>query len=110
VFASLIIPVSNRERQLIEPAKRKATESISQLGEQLEQKLQGQETGNGGTYQGSVGGMQGSTAGNIEGSEGLMGSERPSLMGSESSGTLTAPAGSRIPPLAPLDDLTTKIH
>jgi hypothetical protein len=110
VFASLILPVSSRERQLIEPAKRKAQESISQLGEQLGQKLQGEETGNGGSMQGQSGtAMQSSTAGNIAGSERLMGSERPSLIGSDAD-TLTAPAGSRIPPLAPLDDLTGKIH
>jgi hypothetical protein len=109
VFASLIIPVSNRERQLIEPAKRKAQESISQLGDQLEQKLQGQEAGNGGWQQGTTGTAQASTVGNIGSSEGLMGSERPSLVGEEGSEALTSPAGSRIPPLQPLDDMS-KIH
>jgi hypothetical protein len=111
VFASLILPVSDRERQLIEPAKRKAQESISQFGEQIGQKLQGEEAGNGSSMQGQTGtAMQSSPVGNIEGSERLMGSERPSLIGSDDADTLTAPAGSRIPPLAPLDDLTGKIH
>jgi ElaB/YqjD/DUF883 family membrane-anchored ribosome-binding protein len=41
VFASLI-PVTNRERQLIEPAKSKMKERISSLGDQLESKLSGQ--------------------------------------------------------------------
>ncbi|HEX8435831.1 hypothetical protein [Archangium sp.] len=41
LFASFI-PVTNRERQLIEPAKSKMRESISQLGDQLESKLSGQ--------------------------------------------------------------------
>jgi hypothetical protein len=107
VFASLLFPVSNRERRLIEPAKSKVQESISQLGDQLEQKLQGQETGNGGSDQESMGTRESSTFGNIGSSEGLIGAERPSIMGSERSDTLTAPAGSRIPPL---DDLSTKIH
>jgi hypothetical protein len=110
VFASLILPVSNRERRLIEPAKSKVQESISQLGEQLEQKLQGQETGNGGSYQGSMGTRESSTFGNIGSSEGLMGAERPGLVGSDRSDTLASPTGSRIPPVPPLDDLSTKIH
>ncbi|HYO53795.1 hypothetical protein [Archangium sp.] len=41
LFASLI-PVTNRERQLIEPAKTKVKERISELGDQLESKLSGQ--------------------------------------------------------------------
>jgi hypothetical protein len=110
VFASLILPVSSRERQLIEPAKRKAQESISHLGEQLEQKLQGQEAGNEGSFQGSVGSMQSSTMGNLGSSEGLMGAERPVPDGSDRSDSLASPTGSRIPPMPPLDDLSTKIH
>lgn len=41
LFASFI-PVSNRERQLLEPARAKVKERISTLGEQLESKLSGQ--------------------------------------------------------------------
>jgi ElaB/YqjD/DUF883 family membrane-anchored ribosome-binding protein len=41
VFASFI-PVTRRERQLIEPAKSKVKERISTLGDQLESKLSGQ--------------------------------------------------------------------
>jgi hypothetical protein len=41
LFASFI-PVTNRERQLIEPAKAKVKERISSLGDQLETKLSGQ--------------------------------------------------------------------
>ncbi|WNG49668.1 hypothetical protein F0U60_40280 [Archangium minus] len=37
-----LIPVTNRERQLIEPAKSKVKERISDLGDQLESKLSGQ--------------------------------------------------------------------
>ncbi|MFL5358493.1 hypothetical protein [Archangium sp.] len=40
LFASLI-PVTERERQLIEPAKSKVREQISTLGDQLESKLSG---------------------------------------------------------------------
>ncbi|MFE8596243.1 hypothetical protein [Archangium violaceum] len=41
LFASFI-PVSNRERQFLEPARAKVKERISTLGEQLESKLSGQ--------------------------------------------------------------------
>lgn len=41
LFASFI-PVTDRERQLIEPAKSKVREQLSTLGEQLESKLSGQ--------------------------------------------------------------------
>jgi hypothetical protein len=110
VFASLILPVSSRERRLIEPAKSKVQESISQLGDQLEQKLQGQETGNVGSHPESMGTRESSTAGNMGSSEGLMGAERPGIVGSDRSDTLASPTGSRIPPVPPLDDLSSKIH
>lgn len=114
VFASLLIPVSSRERQLIEPAKRKAQEGLSQLGEQLEHRIQGQEVSQGAgtpgtsgasmntgsSYQGDVGAMRSSTLGAMDRSEDLMGAERPGFDGS----------GSRIPPPPPLDDVSTKIH
>jgi hypothetical protein len=91
MFASMFLPVTNRERQLIEPAKRKAQESITQLGDQLEKKLQGN-TGSA--------------------SAGMMGAERPPLLeeDEELRGSMSSPTGSRIPPVAPLDDLTPKIH
>ncbi|GEN10008.1 hypothetical protein SAMN05443572_10787 [Myxococcus fulvus] len=41
MLAASLLPVSNKERQLIEPAKRRAQEGISQLGEQVGQKLDG---------------------------------------------------------------------
>jgi hypothetical protein len=114
VFASLLIPVSSRERQLIEPAKRKAQEGISQLGEQLEHRIQGQDVAQGAgtsstsgasmntgsSYQGDIGAMRSSTLGATDRSEDLMGAERPGFDGS----------GSRIPPPPPLDDVSTKIH
>jgi ElaB/YqjD/DUF883 family membrane-anchored ribosome-binding protein len=121
VFASMLIPVSNRERQLIEPAKAKVQEGISQLGDQLEQKLQGSNTGfqdsNTG-FQGSNTGFQGtSSTGAMGSSESLMGAERPGFTGTQGgfdgsqdrSESLTSPTGSRIPPTPPLDDLS-KIH
>jgi ElaB/YqjD/DUF883 family membrane-anchored ribosome-binding protein len=121
VFTSLFIPVTSRERQLIEPAKRKAQESLSQLGEQLEQRIQGQEEGQGSdissqsrgggsSYQGDVGAMRSSTLGSTERSEELMGAERPGFSGSDRAESLASPTGSRIPPTAPLDDVSTKIH
>jgi ElaB/YqjD/DUF883 family membrane-anchored ribosome-binding protein len=119
VFASMFIPVSNRERQLIEPARRKAQESLSQLGDQLEQKLQGsEETGGSDVSSQNRGdlGFQGSSMagsgsmGSMESAERLMGADRPGLEGADRSDSLASPTGSRIPPLPPLDDLTTKIH
>ena len=111
-------------RQLIEPAKRKAQESLSQLGDQLEHRIQGQDVaqgsgisstsgapiGTGSSYQGDVGAMRSSTLGAMDRSEDLMGAERPGLDGSDRSDTLASPTGSRIPPVPPLDDLSTKIH
>ncbi|HEX8705334.1 MAG TPA: hypothetical protein VF815_41260 [Myxococcaceae bacterium] len=115
MFASMFLPVTNRERQLIEPAKRKAQESITQLGDQLEQKLQGNaENADEGLAHDATGGMSsmGSGVGTMGGSASMMGAERPSLMDEDEdrSDSLASPTGSRIPPLPPLDDLTPKIH
>jgi len=41
VLASAFIPVTDKERQLLEPAKQKAQEKISEAGQALEQKLSG---------------------------------------------------------------------
>ncbi|MDY7229050.1 hypothetical protein [Hyalangium rubrum] len=110
MFASMLLPVSNRERQLIEPAKRKAQESLSQLGDQLEQKLQGNAGDVSASSSSMSSSMDSSTMGYMGSSEGLMGAERPGFEESDRSETLASPTGSRIPPLAPLDDLTSKIH
>jgi hypothetical protein len=118
MVASTLLPVSNRERRLIEPARRRAGAGIQQLGEQLEQKLQG------GSEQ------QGIRQDTLSGAG--FGTERPDLgtpattggYGASSSmdigvsgqtkrdvdGLASSPSGtSRIPPLPPLDDLT-KVH
>lgn len=78
LFASFI-PVSNRERQLIEPAKAKVKERISTLGDQLETKLSGQ-----------------------TGDEGGQEEEFQASVSSESERERGA-----IPPLPPLDDYTS---
>lgn len=120
MFASMFLPVTNRERQLIEPAKRKAQEGISTLGDQLEQKLQGNTgsvgpaishdaTGGMSTTGSSMGSMGTPTPSYMGSSEGLMGAERPDLE-EDRADSLASPTGSRIPPLAPLDDLSSKIH
>jgi hypothetical protein len=117
IFASMLLPVSNRERQLIEPAKRKAQEGIATLGDQLEQKLQGStENAEAGFSHDATGGMSSgmgsmgsSTPSYIGSSEGLMGADRPGFE-EDRSDSLASPTGSRIPPLPPLDDLTPKIH
>ncbi|WP_090484241.1 hypothetical protein [Myxococcus virescens] len=43
MLASSLLPVTGKERKLIEPAKRRATEGVSQLGGQLQEKLQEEE-------------------------------------------------------------------
>lgn len=43
MLAASLLPVSEKERELIEPAKRKAQEGIAQLGDQVSQKLEGSE-------------------------------------------------------------------
>ncbi|WNG55690.1 hypothetical protein F0U59_13620 [Archangium gephyra] len=78
LFASFI-PVSNRERQLLEPAKAKVKEQISTLGEQLESKLSGQNA-----------------------DEGSRDEEFQASASSESERERGA-----IPPLPPLDDFTS---
>jgi len=78
LFASLI-PVTNRERQLIEPAKAKMKERISTLGDQLESKLSGQTD----DVSGNEDELQSSAATQSENERGT------------------------IPPLPPLDDYTS---
>lgn len=43
MLAASLLPVSTKERRLIEPAKRRAREELSRLGEQVGQKLEGGE-------------------------------------------------------------------
>ncbi|WP_095957710.1 hypothetical protein [Corallococcus macrosporus] len=43
MLASTLLPVTGQERKLVEPAKRRAKEGVSQLGGQLHEKLQGEE-------------------------------------------------------------------
>lgn len=74
-----LIPVTNRERQLIEPAKAKVKERISTLGDQLETRLSGQ-----------------------TGEEGGREEEFQASASSQSENERGA-----IPPLPPLDDYTS---
>ncbi|NMO19313.1 hypothetical protein HPC49_17480 [Pyxidicoccus fallax] len=133
MLASTIIPVSNKERRLIEPAKRRAEESITQLGDQLNQKLQGSEQSS--DYEG----RQGYSSSNMSATSDLTtsastntGFGASSISGTPSSASglgatntggvsvagtednadalASSPSGSsRIPPLPPLDDVT-KVH
>lgn len=41
MLTASLLPVTNKERQLIEPAKRRAQEGLSQLGDQVSQKFEG---------------------------------------------------------------------
>ncbi len=79
-LAAGFIPVTDRERQLIQPAKDKMKERISTLGDQLETKLSGQ-TGDVNEDE-----LQASAASESENERGT------------------------IPPLPPLDDFNTSVH
>ncbi|WP_164007140.1 hypothetical protein [Pyxidicoccus trucidator] len=134
MLASTLIPVSNKERRLIEPARRRAEEGISHLGDQLNQKLQGSEEPSS-DYEGRQGysglsgasdlntpastttGFGASSISSPVSSSGLGATSSPptsgvSVAGTEDSADALAspPTGtSRIPPLPPLDDVT-KVH
>ncbi|AFE07144.1 hypothetical protein COCOR_06816 [Corallococcus coralloides DSM 2259] len=43
MMAASLLPVTDKERQLLEPAKRRAQEGLAQLGDQVSQKLEGSE-------------------------------------------------------------------
>lgn len=42
-MTSALLPVTDRERQVLEPVKRKVQEQVAAVGEQVTQKLQGDE-------------------------------------------------------------------
>ncbi|NOK34839.1 hypothetical protein [Corallococcus exercitus] len=44
MLTASLLPVTDKERQLLEPAKRRAQEGLSQLGDQVSQKLEGSES------------------------------------------------------------------
>jgi hypothetical protein len=48
--------------------------------------------------------------GSVGHSEDLMGAERPGFTSEDRSESLAFPTGSRIPPVPPLDDVSTKSH
>jgi len=116
MLASSMLPVTGRERRLMQPAKERVGERIHDLGDRLTDKLRGEEHG-GSDIQasGSNLGMSGST--NLGASSSNIGPGNTGIStGAVSSGVdvdrsqdLASPAGSRIPPLPPLDDMT-KLH
>ncbi|QSQ19592.1 hypothetical protein JY651_30295 [Pyxidicoccus parkwayensis] len=113
MLASTLIPVSNRERRLIEPARRRAEEEISHLGDQLNQRLRGhaEESSRDESRQEVSDSGMASTPSSASGL-GSMSTSGASVAGTEDSADALAssPTGSsRIPPLPPLDDIT-KVH
>lgn len=80
IFSTLLLPVHAHERRLIGPSGPEVRAGLSSS---------------------SMGSLR---------SEELMGAERPSLEGSDRAESLAFPTGSRIPPLPPLDDVSTKSH
>ncbi|MBZ4422235.1 hypothetical protein [Myxococcus sp. RHSTA-1-4] len=125
MLASTLIPVSNKERRFMEPAKRRAEEGISQLGDQLNQKLQGheeraygyegrQDTSDLGTSASTDTGFGASSISTPSSPSGLgaAGTSGVSVAGTEDDADALASSpssSSRIPPLPPLDDVT-KVH
>ena len=122
MLASSMLPVTRRERRIIEPARHRVEERISELGDRLSDKIRGEsETGEEGMS------ADRSLQGKGEGvSPGLSSTDRnasdtnigPGVSGVSEAHTsaevdrsqdLSSPTGSRIPPLPPLDDMT-QIH
>ena len=140
MLASTLVPVSNKERSLIQPAKRRAEESINQLGDQLNQKLGGlSESLSGGQENRQDYSSSGYSASGMSATSDLttpattntgFGASSISSPGSASGLGVTSTSGvsvastedsadalasspsgsSRIPPLPPLDDITNKVH
>lgn len=132
MLASTLVPVTNKERRLIEPAKRRAEEGINQLGDQLNQKIGGlsenlsssstedrqgySSSGMSGTSDLTTPASTGFGASSISSpgsASGLGVSSTAGVTGAEDNADTLAssPSGSsRIPPLPPLDDVTNKVH
>jgi hypothetical protein len=117
MVASSLLPVSRRERSLMEPAKHRVEERISELGDRLTDKIRGEsDTGSQGlsATPPSVGmtsspGLGLSTDLNASDTNIGPGNTGISEAHTSAEADLSSPAGSRIPPLPPLDDMT-KIH
>lgn len=119
MVASSMLPVSRRERRLMEPAKHRVEERISELGDRLTDKIRGEsDTGSADLSANKdmgLGVSAGFSSTDLNASDTNIGpgtsgiSEGYTSAEVDRSQDLSSPAGSRIPPLPPLDDLT-KIH
>lgn len=119
MVASSMLPVSRRERRLMEPAKHRVEERISELGDRLTDKIRGEsdtdsadlsakpDMGLGVSSDFSSTDLNASDTNIGPGTSGI--SEGYTSAEVDRSQELSSPTGSRIPPLPPLDDLT-KIH
>jgi len=97
MMASAFIPVSERERQMMEPAKSKVRETVSKVGGQLQQKVES--IGGSADQQSDI-----SSPISASGSSGDI-----SGFGISDSGSIPAPSPSDpVPAFPPLDDLTTR--
>lgn len=81
MLAASLLPVSDKERQLLEPAKRRAQEGLSHLGDQVSQKLEGSEA-----------------------------AQNEDTSVTVSAVTVTTGTSGAIPPLPPLDEIAPKVH
>jgi F0F1-type ATP synthase assembly protein I len=120
MLASSLVPVSRRERRLMEPAKHRVEERISELGDRITDKIKGAsdqgQSASDTNIGGSGMGITSSSSLGVSSSGSNLGlSSDPSVSGTgidtgiDRSADLSSPTGSRIPPLPPLDDLT-KVH
>lgn len=126
MLASSMLPVTRRERRLMEPAKHRVEERISELGDRLTDKLRGESESEGADLSAERASSSSSVGAREDfshdlSSTDLNASDRnigPGSMGVSEAHTsaevdrsadLSSPSGSRIPPLPPLDDMT-KVH
>lgn len=122
MVASSMLPVSRRERRLMEPAKHRVEERITELGDRLTDKIRGESDTGSADLSASrsspdmgLGVSSGFSSTDLNASSTNIGpgtsgvSEGYTSAEVDRSQDLSSPAGSRIPPLPPLDDLT-KIH
>ncbi len=108
MLASSLVPVTRRERRLMEPAKHRVEERISELGDRITDKIKGESgTSQGASGMGTSDNLGLSSDANM--GVGMSGASVGSPLDIDRSQELSSPTGSRIPPLPPLDDVT-KVH
>lgn len=106
MLVSSMLPVTRRERRIMEPARHRVEERISEFGDRITEKLRGDSERHADEHGASTradASMSASSENIGPGNTGI------STGGVDTSQENASPTGSRIPPLPPLDDMT-KIH